>query len=303
MSCGHCHTPPEPVVEVRVPGRDVDYAGKVRDIFREEGRLLLVATDRISAYDVVLPNGIPGKGIVLTQLSRFWFEKLGDVCPNHLITCDLEQMPELYRREELRGRTMLVEALEMIPFECVVRGYLAGSAWREYQETGAVCGIELPPGLQKAGKLERPIFTPATKAQEGHDINVARSALVEELGETLTARLEEASITLYEQGASHAAGCGLILADTKFEFGLQGGEVVLADEVLSSDSSRYWDAASWSPGEQPVDFDKQYVRDHLDRIGWDRQPPVPELPPEVVEGTSERYIEAYRRLTGEAPPF
>jgi phosphoribosylaminoimidazole-succinocarboxamide synthase len=290
-------------VEVRVPGRDVDYAGKVRDIFREEGRLLLVATDRISAYDVILPNGIPGKGIVLTQLSRFWFEKLGHVCPNHLISCDLEAMPELYRREELRGRTMLVEALEMIPFECVVRGYLAGSAWREYQETGAVCGIELPPGLKKADKLDRPIFTPATKAQEGHDINVARSALVEELGETLTSRLEEVSIALYEQGAAHAAECGLILADTKFEFGLRGGEVVLGDEVLSSDSSRYWDAATWCPGDQPVDFDKQYVRDHLDRVGWDRKPPPPELPPEVVEGTSERYIEAYRRLTGEAPPF
>jgi len=285
-------------LETRIPGLEPVHTGKVRDLYRADGRLVIVATDRISAYDVVLPSGIPGRGVILTQLTRFWLDLLGDVCPNHLITCDVDEMPEPFRRDEMRGRTMMVEAVEIVPFECVVRGYIAGSGWREYRQSGEVCGIRLPEGLREADRLPEPIFTPATKETEGHDINVSEAFMAGAVGEQLTSTLRDLSVGIYSRAAAHAWERGLILADTKFEFGLRDGEPVLADEVLSPDSSRFWLREDWQPGRSQQMFDKQYLRDWLDTQDWDRTPPGPELPPEVVEGVLERYLEAYRRLTG-----
>jgi phosphoribosylaminoimidazole-succinocarboxamide synthase len=285
-------------LETRIPGLSPHHAGKVRDLYRSDGRLVIVATDRISAYDVVLPNGIPGRGVILTQLTRFWLDLLDDVCPNHLVTCEVDEMPEAFRRDELRGRTMLVDEVEIVPFECVVRGYLAGSGWREYRESGEVCGIRLPDGLQEADRLPEPIFTPATKETEGHDINVSEAYMAGAVGEDLTSKLRDLSVAIYSRAAEHAWERGLILADTKFEFGLRGGGPVLADEVLSPDSSRFWLREDWQPGRSQQMFDKQYLRDWLDTQDWDKTPPGPELPPQVVEGVLERYLEAYRRLTG-----
>jgi phosphoribosylaminoimidazole-succinocarboxamide synthase len=280
--------------------------GKVRDLFEVDGdHLLLVATDRISAFDCVLPNPIPRKGQVLTQISRFWFERLGSLVANHLITADVNLFPESLRSrltadelESLNGRAMLVCRTEVVPFECVVRGYLAGSGWKDYLQTGEVCGHSLPAGLLESSRLPEPIFTPATKAETGHDINVSPMVMAEALGEELAGELERISLDLYKHAAVHAEECGIIIADTKFEFGLRDGRLLLIDEVLTPDSSRFWPRSKYQPGRPQPSFDKQYVRDYLETLDWDKRPPAPELPPLVVATTSETYLEAYRLLTG-----
>jgi phosphoribosylaminoimidazole-succinocarboxamide synthase len=267
--------------------------GKVREMYEFEHDLLMVASDRISAYDVVMPNPIPDKGRVLTQMSVFWFETTGEIVPNHLISQDVP--------EEVEGRALRVKRLEMYPVECVVRGYLSGSGWREYKESGSVCGIELPGNLRESDKLPEPIFTPATKAELGeHDENIDIDRASEILGSRpLAEDLKRISIELYEHAAAHALERGIILADTKFEFGSSpGAEIVLGDEVLTPDSSRFWPADDYEPGRSQASFDKQYVRDYLDEIGWDHSPPAPELPEEVVRNTRAKYVEAYERISG-----
>lgn len=260
--------------------------GKVRQVREvDDERLLIVATDRISAYDWIMPTPIPGKGAVLTALSAFWFARTGDIVPNHLI-------------ELVGDRAMLVTRLRMLPVECVARGYLAGSGWADYQATGAVCGHPLPPGLRQADRLPEPIFTPATKATEGHDENISRAQAAELVGGELLAEAERITLALYRRAAERCAAAGIILADTKFELGVDAeGRLVLGDEALTPDSSRFWPADRWEPGASPPSFDKQYLRDWLDRIGWDHASPPPELPAEVVEGTRARYIEAHQRIT------
>ncbi len=275
--------------------------GKVRDIYElDDDRLLIVATDRISAFDCVLPNGIPRKGEVLTQLSRFWFERFSHTVANHVVTAEFDQFPESLRRnhEELRGRSMMVRKAEVVPFECVVRGYLAGSGWKEYKQSGAVCGIRLPPGLGESAQLPEPIFTPATKAETGHDINVSVDYMADHIGAELTNRLEQLSLRIYQLAAAYLFERGLILCDTKFEFGLRDGEVIWIDEALTPDSSRFWDRETYVPGQAQEAFDKQFVRDYLESLVWDKTPPAPELPEEIVQATSGRYLEAYRRITG-----
>jgi len=277
--------------------------GKVRDVYAvDEDTLLIVATDRISAFDVVLPNAIPEKGRVLTALTLFWLDLIRDIVPNHLITPDVARYPAPLRRyaAELEGRSMLVRRAEVVPFECVARGYLAGSGWKEYQKTGAVCGIPLPAGLREAEKLPRPIFTPATKAEAGHDINVSEAEMAKSVGAEPTARLKQLTLAVYTRAADYAATRGIIIADTKFEFGRAGGEIILVDEVLTPDSSRFWPASEYVPGMSPPSFDKQYVRDYLETLTWNKQPPAPPLPPEVVRRTTEKYLEAYRLLTGKS---
>jgi len=277
--------------------------GKVRDVYAVDGdTLLIVATDRISAFDVVLPNAIPEKGRVLTALTLFWLDLIRDIVPNHLITPDVARYPAPLRRyaAELEGRSMLVRRAEVVPFECVARGYLAGSGWKEYQKTGAVCGIPLPAGLREAEKLPRPIFTPATKAEAGHDINVSEAEMATSVGAEPTARLKQLTLAVYTRAADYAATRGIIIADTKFEFGRAGGEIILVDEVLTPDSSRFWPASEYVPGMSPPSFDKQYVRDYLETLTWNKQPPAPPLPPEVVRRTTEKYLEAYRLLTGKS---
>lgn len=277
--------------------------GKVRDIYDLGDKLLIVACDRISAYDHVLQPGIPGKGKILTQLSNYWFEMFADVVPNHLIATDAAEFPaplDAYR-ETLVGRSVLVEKADVIPFECVARGFLAGSGFREYTENRAVCGVKLPEGLVRADRLPEPIFTPATKAESGHDENVPFGIMSEALGDELADRLRQLTLEIYGRGAAKALEKGLILADTKFEFGLVSEQVILIDEVLTPDSSRFWDAAQWQPGVEPVSLDKQYVRNWLDDSGWDRESPPPELPPEVVDGTLQRYRDAFEKITGRAP--
>ena len=294
------------LIATDLPGLPPPRRGKVRDVYDLGDALLIVATDRISAYDFVLAPGIPGKGVILNELSAFWFERLADLVPHHLLATDPAAFPSQLHpwAELLRGRAALVRKAEPIPFECVARGYLAGSGWREYRTGGAVCGVPLPPGLERAGRLPEPIFTPATKAETGHDENVTFEVVARALGEPLAARLRDLTLALYRRGAEHAAARGLILADTKFEFGRVASEagggdgLLLIDEALTPDSSRYWEAADWTPGREPVSFDKQFVRDWLDASGWDHASPPPELPAEVVEGTLERYREAFRRLTG-----
>ena len=287
---------------MRLEGLDHLRSGKVRDLYRvDDEHLLLVASDRVSTYDVVHPTPVPDKGRVLTGLSAFWFDRLTPIVPNHLVSTSVDDLPSAAQQhvEELRGRSMLVRRVEIVPFECVARGYLAGSGWAEYQRDGTVCGITLPPGLAEADRLPEPIFTPATKAEVGeHDVNVSFEVLAEASGDELAARLRTLSLELYRAGAEHAAEHGIILADTKFEFGLLDGEVVLADEVLTPDSSRYWPADAWEPGRTPPSFDKQFVRDYAASTGWDKSPPAPELPEEVVAATREKYVEAYERLTG-----
>jgi phosphoribosylaminoimidazole-succinocarboxamide synthase len=294
---------PDALVESHLPGLPPPRRGKVRDVYDLGGTLLLVATDRLSAYDHVLRPAIPDKGKVLTQLSSFWFDKLADVVPNHLLATEVEDFPtELApHREQLRGRSVVVRKAEVVPFECVARGYLAGSAYREYVGTGAACSHPLPDGLQRAACLPEPLFTPATKAESGHDENVSFTAMAAALGDDLAARLRALTLDLYRRGAAHATECGLILADTKVEFGLAAGELLLIDEVLTPDSSRYWNAETWVPGNEPASYDKQYVRNWLDESGWDHESPPPELPEEVVQGTRERYIEAFRKITGHDP--
>jgi phosphoribosylaminoimidazole-succinocarboxamide synthase len=289
---------------VQVEGLTHLRSGKVRDLYEvDDDHLLLVASDRVSTYDVVHPTPVPDKGRVLTAVSAFWFDRLGDLVPNHLVSTSVLDLPEAAQASAdwLRGRSMLVRKVDIVPFECVVRGYLVGSGWKEYQRDGTVCGLALPGGLVEADQLPEPIFTPATKAEAGeHDENVAFEVLADALGGDLAGRLRQRSLELYAAAAEHAASCGIILADTKFEFGLRDGEVVLADEVLTPDSSRYWPADAWVPGATPPSFDKQFVRDYATSTGWDKTPPAPALPDEVVAATRERYIEAYERLTGHA---
>ncbi|HKO59228.1 MAG TPA: phosphoribosylaminoimidazolesuccinocarboxamide synthase [Thermoanaerobaculia bacterium] len=272
--------------------------GKVRDVYDLGDRYLFVATDRISAFDVVLSPGIPDKGKVLTQLSNFWFDRFGDV-ENHLLETDFEKFPEeLRRHEELQGRSVLVKKCRVVPVECVARGYLVGSGLKEYKETGRVCGIELPAGLTTASKLPQPIFTPATKEDTGHDINISFERMASITGEELAAALRDLTLRLYEQAADFARTRGIIIADTKFEFGILEGRIVWIDEALTPDSSRFWPADQYQVGSNPPSFDKQFVRDWLETTGWDKTPPAPELPVEVVEKTREKYREAYRVLTG-----
>ncbi|MGH2657129.1 MAG: phosphoribosylaminoimidazolesuccinocarboxamide synthase [Actinomycetota bacterium] len=283
---------------------DLHARGKVRDIYEVDDRhLLMVTSDRISAFDVVLPSPIPDKGRVLTGLSLFWFERTAGLVPNHLVTADMDAFPPAFRehRDELAGRSMLVRRAEMIPVECVARGYLSGSGWKEYRASGTVCGIALPPGLLESGRLPEPIFTPATKAETGHDENISLERAGELVGEGLAQRLKELTLSLYGLGAELAAEHGVLLADTKFEFGFIDGEITLCDEVMTPDSSRFWPADGYRPGGAQPSFDKQYVRDWLDDVGWDHEPPAPDLPPGIVAQTSQRYAEAYDRITGE--PF
>jgi phosphoribosylaminoimidazole-succinocarboxamide synthase len=289
------------ILRTELPGLTLKARGKVRDVYDLGDTLLMVATDRLSAFDYVLPNPIPDKGKVLNQTSAFWFDMFEDLIPNHVISTDIAEFPEPLRGEaaQLAGRSTLARKLEMMPVECVARGYLAGSGWKEYKAQGTVCGIKLPAGLQESSKLPEPIFTPATKAEDGeHDENIPYSRVVEMLGEEMAATLRDKTLQLYNAGAEYAAGKGIIIADTKFEFGMAGGELLLGDEVLTPDSSRFWPANQYEPGRGQPSFDKQYVRDYLESIGWSKQPPVPELPEEIVQGTRERYLEIYRILTG-----
>ena len=298
----------EPVLlETNIPGLPLR-RGKVRDIYDLTGRtgrpeLLIVATDRISAFDVVLPTGIPGKGRVLTALSLFWFEYLADLAPTHFLTADLKGLglPPADLRA-LRGRAMVVRKAEVLPVECVVRGYLAGSGWREYRESGSVCGVALPAGLRESDRLPEPIFTPTSKASAGHDEPLTFVQAVGLLGEALAEEVRSKSLALYARAAEYALGRGIIIADTKFEWGLAKGGLLLVDEVLTPDSSRFWPASEYRPGRVQPSFDKQFVRDYLETLAWDKTPPAPELPPEVVERTSEKYVAAYELLTGKALP-
>lgn len=278
--------------------------GKVRDLYALEGALLLVATDRISAFDHVLATGIPDKGKILTQISLFWFSLLQDLVPNHLLTARVEEYPAPLRpyADQLRGRSMLVKQAEMFPIECVARGYLSGSGWKEYQASGAVCGLKLPPGLLEGSRLPEPIYTPATKSQGGaHDENISFAKTEAIVGAQDAAELRRLTLAIYMRAAQHAESRGLILADTKFEFGRTADGVILADEVLTPDSSRFWDAQTWKPGGAQPSFDKQFVRDYLESIHWNKQAPAPGLPGEVVERTRSKYLQAFRRLTGREP--
>ncbi len=277
------------------------HRGKVRDVYEvDEHRLLLVATDRISAFDCILPTAIENKGEILTAISAFWFEKLRGITPNHLITADLAEMPaEIQRHTELAGRSSLVKRTEVFPVECVVRGYLEGSGWKDYQETGSVCGHSLPPGLVQGDRLLEPIFTPATKASTGHDETITGLEFKDLLGSETAAYLKATSLALYKFAAEYALTRGIIIADTKFEFGTdENGKILLIDEVLTPDSSRFWDAKSYSPGHAQPSFDKQFVREYLETLDWDKTPPAPPLPPEIAAATRGRYLEAYKILTG-----
>jgi phosphoribosylaminoimidazole-succinocarboxamide synthase len=278
--------------------------GKVRDLYSLNEQLLFVATDRISAFDYVLATGIPEKGRVLTQLSLFWFDFLKDVVKNHLITANVDQYPAALKKyaDDLRGRSMLVTKAQMIDIECVARGYLSGSGWKEYQQTGAVCGIKLPAGLRESDKLPEPIFTPATKALTGHDENISIEEMAKRTGKELAEKLRDLTLKIYKTAADYAAGRGIIIADTKFEFGQTSQGLVLADEVLTPDSSRFWPADKYQPGKAQESFDKQFVRDYLEAIKWNKQPPAPSLPEDVARKTSEKYIEAYRILAGRELP-
>ncbi len=274
--------------------------GKVRDVYDLGETLLFVASDRISAYDVVMNEPVPGKGEVLTAFSLFWFDRLGDIVPNHLITADVERFPEecLPYRDQLRGRSMLVRKTRPLPIECVARGYLAGSGWKEYQKSGTVCGITLPEGLQQSGRLPEPIFTPATKAEEGHDMNISFQEAAELVGPRIAGQARELTLQLYTSAGRIAEERGIIIADTKFEFGLDpDGQLILIDEALTPDSSRFWLASSYKPGSEQQNFDKQFLRDYLESTNWDKTPPPPPLPQSVIEGTAAKYREALERLT------
>lgn len=290
------------VIKTEFPELSTPKRGKVRDIYDLGDKLLIVATDRISAFDVVLPDGIPQKGRVLNQVSKYWFGKTRDIIPNHLISTDIDDYPEPIRkhRDILEGRSMMVKKARPLPVECIVRGYLSGSGWKEYQRSRSVCMIPLPAGLVESSKLKEPIFTPSTKAEEGqHDENISFEKTVEILGKDLAERVREISIALYSRARDIAEGKGIIIADTKFEFGIDkdSGELILIDELLTPDSSRFWPKDEYEPGRPQRSFDKQFVRDYLTSIGWDQKPPAPSLPPDVIEKTTEKYIEALRRLT------
>ena len=285
------------VLETKLTGVPVR-RGKVRDVYDLGDRLLMVSTDRISAFDWVIPNGIPDKGRVLTQVSAFWFERL-DV-EHHLISLDIDQiqLPDGTDRETLAGRSMIVRKADVVPIECVVRGYLEGSGWREYQKSGQVCGIKLPAGMKQCDRLEQPIFTPATKEESGHDINISFDEMVQRVGRETSEILRDRSIELYQKGSAYARERGILIADTKFEWGWSDGELILIDEALTPDSSRFWPADKYEPGRSQPSFDKQFVRDYLDRTGWDKQSTPPSLPDDIVSNTRLKYIEAYEQLTG-----
>jgi phosphoribosylaminoimidazole-succinocarboxamide synthase len=278
--------------------------GKVRDVYEVGDDLLIVATDRISAFDYVLGSGIPEKGKVLNQLSAFWFERLARIVPHHMITIDVERFPSAAQKYagDLRGRAMLVRRTTPVPIECVARGYLSGSGWKEYQESGRVCGVALPAGLRESDRLPEPIFTPATKAESGHDVNISEDDAAAIVGRDIVTRLKTLTLSLYRQGVAHAEANGIIIADTKFEFGFLGGtgpdNLILIDEALTPDSSRFWPWSQYMPGKGQPSFDKQFVRDYLEQINWNKQPPVPSLPDEVVLRTRDKYLEAFRLLTG-----
>jgi len=310
------------VLDTQIAALTLARRGKVRDVYDLDEHLMIVATDRISAFDFVLGSGIPDKGAILTQLSAFWFDLLSDITPHHLVSIDVDEFPAVTRpyRDLLRGRSMLVRRTEPLPVECVARGYLSGSGWKDYGRTGAVCGITLPAGLRESDRLPAPIFTPATKAETGHDENISEAEAGAIVGGDLIGRLRELTLGIYARGVAHALSRGIIIADTKFEFGRlrpsaasasQGradssrrsgeaakADLILIDEVLTPDSSRFWPAGEYAPGRGQPSFDKQFVRDYLERIGWNKQPPVPSLPDDVVQGTRARYVEAYERLTG-----
>jgi phosphoribosylaminoimidazole-succinocarboxamide synthase len=286
------------ILQTDFPSLKLRGRGKVRDIYELGDRLLIVATDRLSAFDVVLPTPIPDKGRVLTQLSMFWFEKLADIVPHHVISAEDFSGELAPYHDSLEGRSMLVRRTEPIPIECVVRGYLSGSGWKDYQKTGTVCGIPLPAGLRESDGLPEPIFTPSTKATTGHDENISFEETVARIGRPLAASLRDTSLAIYRRAAEYAAARGIIIADTKFEFGLIGDQLIWIDEALTPDSSRFWPGDQYAPGNPQPSFDKQYVRDYLERIGWSKQPPGPALPPDVVAGTRDKYREAYQRITG-----
>ena len=283
------------MLETNLPGYQLRARGKVRDIYEDGDRLLIVATDRISAFDYILATGIPDKGRVLTQMTLFWLEFLRDVVPNHLLSTDVSMLPP-----EFEGRSMWVKKAQMFDVECVARGYLSGSGWKDYVRTGALCGIPLPKGLRESDALPEPIFTPATKAQSGHDENISYENVVGMIGEETASRLRELTLTIYNKAAAYAQRRGIIIADTKFEFGVVDGQIILADEVLTPDSSRFWPDESYSPGGAQPSYDKQYVRDYLESIHWNKQPPAPALPEEVARKTSEKYKDAYRVLSGKS---
>jgi phosphoribosylaminoimidazole-succinocarboxamide synthase len=295
---------PAPVLETSISDLQLVKRGKVRDVYSvDDEHFLIVATDRISAFDCVLPTPIQRKGEVLTQLSAFWFGHLSHITPHHLVTADIEEMPDEVRRhsDTLRGRTMYARRTEVFPVECVVRGYLVGSGWKDYRRTGEVCGHRLPKGLRESDQLSEPIFTPATKAEEGHDENISEVQMRNIIGDEATDRLRDASLRLYQEASAYARTRGIIIADTKFEFGRTAdGEIILIDEALTPDSSRFWPASEYEPGRSQPSFDKQFVRDYLESLDWDKRPPAPPLPPEVAEATTARYLEAYRLLTGKS---
>ena len=288
------------LLETNLPGVPLVGRGKVRDVYALDDKLLIVASDRISAFDYILATGIPDKGRILTQLSVFWFDFLRDVTPTHFLTASVDEYPEPLRqyRDQLEGRSMLVKRARMTDIECVARGYLAGSGWKEYKQTGTICGIPLPPGLKESDRLPEPVFTPSTKAQTGHDENIPFEQVVSLVGAAMAERLRSLTLAIYSKAAEYAETRGVIIADTKFEFGLAGDTLILADEVLTPDSSRFWPRETYQPGGPQPSYDKQYVRDYLESIHWNKQPPAPALPPEVAARTGEKYLDAYKALTG-----
>ena len=292
-----------PLLRTELPGIALTNRGKVRDVYTiDDARLLFVATDRISAFDVIMPNGIPDKGRVLTQLSLFWFDLLSDTAENHLISAEVANYPAALQPfyDQLIGRSMLVRKLKIVPIECIVRGYLAGSGWKEYQQSGTVCGFKLPSGLRESEQLPEPIFTPSTKAESGHDENISVAQAADIVGAHMAEMLQAMSLALYQAAANYARSRGIIIADTKFEFGVdsESGALVLADEVLTPDSSRFWDVECYAPGRSQDSFDKQFLRDYLETLDWNKEPPAPNLPIEIVEQTRGKYIEAFERLSG-----
>jgi phosphoribosylaminoimidazole-succinocarboxamide synthase len=289
------------VLQTSIPELELVARGKVRDVYAVgDDKLLMIATDRISAFDCVLGSPIPGKGVVLTQISLFWFDFLRDLTPNHLISADVDEYPEHLQkyRDQLEGRSMLVHRANMVNIECVARGYLAGSGWKEYKKSKSVCGLPLPDGLLESSRLPEPLFTPSTKAQSGHDENISIEQAGEIVGADLAERLKDMTLAIYSTAAAYAVTRGILLADTKFEFGFLNGQLILADEVLTPDSSRFWPSSEYQPGGAQSSFDKQFVRDYLETLTWNKQPPAPELPEEIVRKTQQKYLEAYERLTG-----
>lgn len=288
------------LLETSIPYLKLHNKGKVREIFEIDGNLLLVATDRISAFDVILPNGIPHKGKVLTQMSEFWFELIGELTENHLITTSIDEIDKITEEDRglLRGRSMLVKKVDVIPVECIVRGYIAGSGWKDYKKNNAICGISLPGDLKESDKLPEPIFTPSTKAESGHDENISFEEAVNITGRELAEEIRQKSIAIYKKASEYAQTKGIIISDTKFEWGKYGDKVILIDEVLTPDSSRFWPMESYSPGKPQPSFDKQFVRDYLESCEWDKNPPPPSLPEDIIRTTSEKYLEAYTKLTG-----